>query len=249
MGSWADATQPLLETVDVDSAPASWTGRVLDWDKLLSARMFLWYRQQWPEARGVLLFLEFTGHGVPWIIWPLLLLALDRRMAAPALAVLFHFYAGTILDLIAIGIIKPLVRRSRPQYNPGLQVATVNIVDQYSFPSGHASRAFYVAAFVLYVTALKPSGIPRWMRHPLFLGVLVAWALAVAVSRVALGRHHVLDVIFGALLGMSYLLVLHVFWIPDEAIASKRDTWVSHLILRISVHTTGRDCALAPVIV
>jgi presqualene diphosphate phosphatase len=231
---------------DAASPSTSWTGRALAWDRRLSARLFLWYKEHWPGARGTLLFLEFSGHGVPWIIWPLLLLACDRRMTVPGLSVLFHFYAGTLLDLAAIGVIKPLVRRARPHYNPGLQIATVNAVDQFSFPSGHASRSFYVATFVLYGATVRPRGTPEWLQHPLVLGLLVAWALAVAVSRVALGRHHVLDVVFGSLLGMSYVLVLHLVWFPDDAIAAKRETWITSALFRVNSYTGNRNCAIDP---
>jgi presqualene diphosphate phosphatase len=252
MGSWDESSEPLLARASAAAAAAtadeaeampvsaSWTSSVLAWDKRLSARLFLAYKEHWPGARSALLFLEFSGHGVPWIIWPLVLLACDRRMAAPALSVLVHFYAGTLLDLAAIGVIKPLVRRTRPHYNPGLQIATLNAVDQYSFPSGHASRSFYVAAFVLYTSAAKPHGTPAWLQNPLVLGLLVAWALAVAASRVALGRHHVLDVIFGSLLGMSYVLVLHLLWFSDHAIAAKRDSWIASALIRVNAVAGNR---------
>jgi membrane-associated phospholipid phosphatase len=62
-------------------------------------------------------------------------------------------------------------------------------VDHWSFPSGHSSRAFLIAAFLA-----GGSGLPR--------EALYLWAAATSASRVLLGRHYVLDVVAGAWLGV-----------------------------------------------
>jgi PAP2 superfamily. len=68
--------------------------------------------------------------------------------------------------------------------------------DRYGLPSGHAVRVAAIAA------ALSPL-IPGWLTAALAL-----WAAAVALSRVLLGVHYLLDVISGIGLGGMVGLVL-----------------------------------------
>ena len=48
----------------------------------------------------------------------------------------------------------------------------------------------------------------------------VVWATVVAISRVCLARHHILDVIGGVALAFAEYLIMSVLWL-DEAKASK----------------------------
>lgn len=59
----------------------------------------------------------------------------------------FNFIYGLLLDIIIVGIIKNLTKRERPGKNTvqGLDWGP----DRYSFPSGHASRAVFIAFFLI----------------------------------------------------------------------------------------------------
>lgn len=89
--------------------------------------------------------------------------------------------------------IKYLVRRERPQGEWG---KGYRAVDPHSFPSGHATRAFMLAACV---TTLGPwwFGLILWL-----------WAPLVALARVAMGVHYLSDILAGAVLGMVLGLIL-----------------------------------------
>ena len=104
------------------------------------------------------------------------------------------------------------------------QVATFKAVDKFSFPSGHATRATLLAALF---TLLSPLPFLLWVP-------LAAWALAVAASRVLLGRHHLLDVLAGLTIGVVEAAVLAAVWrTPDQADAivaaalGSEDPWSS----------------------
>jgi membrane-associated phospholipid phosphatase len=57
-------------------------------------------------------------------------------------------------DLLWSVLLKPTCRRVRPYWAGQKQLGTVETVDQYSFPSGHSTRAVFVACFAHYVYTL-----------------------------------------------------------------------------------------------
>ena len=90
------------------------------------------------------------------------------------------------------------------------KVATVKMVDKFSFPSGHATRATMLA---LLFTLLSPLPFLLWIPF-------LAWAGAVAVSRVLLGRHHILDVVAGVVIGAAEAVILSMLWRSEEEVGS-----------------------------
>lgn len=177
---------PAATTKSATSAKPSFAA-LLRWDRSASYAVYRAYAARFP--RLPLLWLELSGHGVPWVVLPLALLLLLPKRVPPSAASLLNLLTLTAVDLLTVSVIKPLVRRARPAYNSGIGHATVHAVDQFSFPSGHATRAALVAA----VFASTPYALP-----------VTIWAAAVCASRVALGRHHVLDVVAGAVIGAAY---------------------------------------------
>lgn len=78
--------------------------------------------------------------------------------------------------------------------------------DNYSFPSGHVSRAFFI---VFFFSKLHPL-------NEFMVVVIYIWAIAVAFSRILLRRHHLLDVIAGNILGYLISLIVSVVWINQS---------------------------------
>jgi len=89
--------------------------------------------------------------------------------------------------------LKPLVGRS--------------ISGDPSFPSGHATAIFALAATsaVLLANPTRPR-LPRAMRRPL-MGAAVVVAAAVATAMVALGYHYFTDTVAGAAVGIGMVLL------------------------------------------
>ena len=99
--------------------------------------------------------------------------------------------------------LKHLFHRSRPfvQQTVILRVSSTtvsNLSNDGSFPSGHASNAFMVAAL-----------LAEWVRRKryVFYGV----AAFVALSRIYLGVHYPSDVIVGACLGVTITWLMLLF--------------------------------------
>ncbi|KAH7447974.1 hypothetical protein KP509_01G130200 [Ceratopteris richardii] len=140
---------------------------------------------------------------------------------------------GLLFDLILLGGLKSIFRRPRPVYNKGMFL--VLSVDHYSFPSGHSSRVFLIFVFVLsYASEWKEAtftvagllsedlkdGIEYWetLSYYMMPFIFACWAAATAGSRILLGRHFLLDVVAGSLVGIleacfviRYLLGIQVF--------------------------------------
>lgn len=114
-------------------------------------------------------------------------------------------FAGLLLDIIIIAIIKAYVRRRRPVANTDDALGQIG-PDKFSFPSGHASRAVFVAYFFI---NLYPA---PWI----FVPPLLAWASAVCLSRVLMCRHHLLDVAAGVLLGLFEGSLLGFIWCEES---------------------------------
>lgn len=88
--------------------------------------------------------------------------------------------------------LKFLIKRRRPEGEWG---AIYRNTDPHSFPSGHAARAFLIAALA---TLLGPD----WLA-----AVLWIWAPLVSIARVAMGVHYLSDVLAGAIVGLAAALM------------------------------------------
>ena len=87
--------------------------------------------------------LEHSGSGVIWLpLVPALWYAVRGAALRWALANLF---LGLWIDIAYVGTLKGLIRRTRPVYNHKGDFVVIVAVDQYSFPSGHASRCGHLA--------------------------------------------------------------------------------------------------------
>merc|ERR1712136_106457 len=149
--------------------------------------------------------LELSGHGVPWFVACFYLMFAYPTLQTVAWKCIF----ALVIDLLVVGVIKVTFKRQRPDYNKGKMFATVS-VDKFSFPSGHTTRAVLMATFIIkHINTIA---------HPLATNFILGWAFLIALSRVALGRHHVSDVICGALIGyLQYDLAIYM-WIESNLV-------------------------------
>ncbi len=110
-------------------------------------------------------------------------------------------------DLTSSELIKKTVQRPRPCHEqtkiPDIHVL-VPCGSGYSFTSSHASNHFAVAMFLMFSIFKRP----RLLKWLLFL-----WAFTISYAQVYVGVHYPLDVLGGALVGISYGLLMA--WVFD----------------------------------
>lgn len=146
---------------------------------------------------------QYSCHGLVWLAgW----LAFVWLWDSPRLYEMqMNMFLGLVLDIVYVAVIKAATRRRRPTITEDLFTLGP---DKFSFPSGHASRAFFI---LLFFTVLDPVSLLFW--PPLF-----AWATSVALSRLLLYRHHILDIAAGAVLGCLEAVIMSVLWLgPDTS--------------------------------
>jgi membrane-associated phospholipid phosphatase len=126
---------------------------------------------------------------LPLIGWP----RTRRFAAALALAIL--------AQATWVWALKLAVGRVRPWIAMGL-APPIGAPRDGSFPSGHASGSFCVAAFLaIALPAVWPG--PAWRARLVAAGTLAVASL-IAISRVYLGAHFPSDVLAGALTGAGF---------------------------------------------
>ena len=162
--------------------------RLLDLDNRWTASLRLRSEQRvaWPAAA------VFAHSGDSWF-WGAGLLVLIWRGDAVQRAWALQLLLAIVALAAIVLVVKFLIRRQRP---PGEWGSLYRRTDPHSFPSGHAARAFLIAALVV-------AWGPAWL-----LPIVVLWAPLVALARVATGLHYLSDVVGGVVLGLVAAVVV-----------------------------------------
>lgn len=125
-----------------------------------------------------------SGDGYAYPLFCLIAIAAGHPEGTLLFSMLLFAYA---LELPVYWALKNVLRRQRPCQRLKL-VSVIRASDQFSFPSGHTTAAFLFAGVASFAM-------------PQVAVYLYAWALAIGLSRVALGVHYPTDIIAGAVLG------------------------------------------------
>ena len=125
------------------------------------------------------------GDGVFWYTLMISLLLFQGSAAVPGVS---RMAITAVIGLIIYKWLKTKTTRPRPYASNTLIRNTVPALDQYSFPSGHTLHA---VGFSVVTIAYFPQ----------LFGLILPFAILVALSRMILGLHYPSDVAAGALLG------------------------------------------------
>ena len=106
------------------------------------------------------------------------------------------FLALTILasDQLSV-LIKELVQRLRPVYNPEIENMVHNVLrkgSKYGFVSSHAANSFAIFIFT-----------SRIFKNRSYWALLFVWAILLSYSRIYAGVHYPVDIICGGILGYA----------------------------------------------
>ncbi|VDL88886.1 unnamed protein product [Schistocephalus solidus] len=176
-----------------------------------------------PSARSIGLALEWSCHGLPWFIFSIIwLLGLFMSNFMPPPSPQFYdpyitpqprnlhswravcLFCALLFDVLVVGVLKFLVKRPRPENHQSSDMLLTVSIDDWSFPSGHSSRAAMLQWLLVWLF-FDLSGYTRVLIH--------VWTVAVCTSRLLMRRHHLGDVIFGYCLGLfEYWLISRVEW-------------------------------------
>ncbi|MEO7109074.1 MAG: phosphatase PAP2 family protein [Polyangiaceae bacterium] len=143
--------------------------------------------------RYLMIALTLLGSG--WtllVLVPFLVARSTRRPCTEMLAAVLG------ASLIAFAL-KLAVHRLRPSAALGLRPLWGN-PGGFSFPSGHATGSFAVAAFIATIVVLRYLDRPPAVAFSALVALL---AIGVGISRVYLGAHYPSDVLAAAVIGAS----------------------------------------------
>ena len=118
-------------------------------------------------------------------------------------------------DAICFQIIKPWVGRLRPSYEFYEYInLLVSKGGKYSFPSNHASNSFVFATVLSYFYDKRNS-------------LLFLLASTIAFSRIYVGVHYPLDIVFGSIIGYVISWIILSLWVIIKMRELKRGKmWV-----------------------
>lgn len=148
---------------------------------------------------------NLRGRRERWLDWTMLgITQLGTGVFAMGVAVIFfltvnHTLAyeivlGTLTLWLAVELMKTLICRARPY----IKLTDTRIVGSraggHSFPSGHTSQSFFLAALISHYHQFPLSG---WL-------ILYGVALLVGITRMYVGMHYPRDVMGGAALGTAW---------------------------------------------
>lgn len=174
-------------------------GRFQSLDARIGLATFKWHQRSSPLFRAMIIACSLAGDEIVHFPLPLAFglgfVLTGKNENIPIVAEIF----GDIGMLCFVEMVaKSWSRRDRPSY---AKQSSYYVLpgEQYSWPSGHTMRAFYLATCVVWSPYWNSSAAGNLGRE------VSAFALAAGtgLSRVAKGRHYPSDVLCGALIGVS----------------------------------------------
>jgi undecaprenyl-diphosphatase len=156
-----------------------------------SATRYFHRSSAYPALVRILRVTSRLGNGVVWYVMMLMLPVIS---GAAGFRVMLHMVLVGAVNLAIYAFLKAKTRRPRPFMACEDIRACGQVLDHYSFPSGHTLHA---VAFTILLCAHFPA--MAWVLWP--------FTILIASARVALGLHYPSDVAVGAAIGVTTALL------------------------------------------
>lgn len=106
---------------------------------------------------------------------------------------LLFFATSVLIQSVSVNLIQTIIHRTRPFLNSNtVTYLGSNAPVAFSFPSGHSTFAFFLAYLGVNILNLNKK----------FRIIIYLLAFLIALSRIYLGAHYILDVVGGSVLGL-----------------------------------------------
>lgn len=163
-------------------------------------QIFSLINSEWSNSAFDWLFPSITDfHKSPWfpfVLVPLLAFWVWKKRSIAIRSIVALILSIGLSDAISYRIIKPMVNRERPPASGiTVQLRTHNHSGM-SFPSNHSANIFAGATTLSFV-------------FPILAPAFFTIAFLIGYSRIYVGVHFPLDVVAGAVLGISVALAVH----------------------------------------
>ncbi|XP_046456224.1 phospholipid phosphatase 6-like [Daphnia pulex] len=183
--------------------------KFLDLDAELTKNFTSFMQSKLPNiTKSETKFMEISGSGYIWL--PVCAILYFMHPFVPK-QLPINLIMAFVLDIVVIGLLKAFARRRRPPTrNPDFFKSIGP--DQFSFPSGHASRTILIAFIFSLINPFFDIGYLNFGVSLLLWG----WSLTVCLSRILNGRHYLFDVLVGATIGFVEGYLVSFLWMSPE---------------------------------
>jgi len=191
---------------------------LLKWDSALFLQLNAMHSPWWDTA---MLFFTRKESWLP--LYLMLLILIIRNYRGKSWLLLIFLILGLVVSDQVCNILKEIVERYRPGYDPAIKDLTHIVLrkgGEYGFPSSHAANTFFMMTFTGYI-----------FRNRISLIMLLIWALLVSYSRIYVGAHFPLDILAGWTIGIltGWFFYRLMTWVETKATGSRRQAKVKPL--------------------
>jgi membrane-associated phospholipid phosphatase len=181
--------------MQIDFLLTDWLPAIIDWDKQMLTRI----NTDWGNSFFDIIAPHWRSRKIWLPIYAIISVMVLYRYKKSGIYVLgFIGITMVVANLISSELIKELVQRVRPCNDDTVimrDIMECSPKSSFSFTSSHATNHFALSFIMIYLIPFFRTNTWRF--------VLIFWAATIAYAQVYVGRHFLIDVSVGAILGIT----------------------------------------------